>query len=374
MECEIKSMADPRLEKLAKVLVNYSVGVKPGDVTVITGNVIAQPLFNEVLAEVLKAGGHPMTFMNADDLQETSMRYSSEEQLKWISPVEDFLFNKADVLINLRAASNTRVMSAVSPEKQQIQGKARTHLMETYMRRSAEGSFRWTLTNFPCQAYAQDADMSLRDYEDFVYKATFCDKDDPVAEWQRIHDEQEVLVQWLKGKKTVTVKSPNADLTLSIDGRTFVNSDGTKNMPSGEIFTGPVEDSCNGWVKFTYPVVTAGREIEGVYLEFKDGKVVKATAEKNEDFLLSEIDIDEGARYLGEFAIGTNYGIKKFTKSILFDEKIGGSFHMALGAGYPETGSVNKSSIHWDMICDIRTDSEIRVDGELLYKDGAFQI
>jgi aminopeptidase len=233
---------------------------------------------------------------------------------------------------------------------------------------------RWVITRYPCPAFAQEADMSLSDYADFVYAACFCDKDDPVAEWQRVHDEQQEVVDWLKGRKIVTVKSPNADLTLSIEGRTFENSDGKNNMPSGEVFTGPVEDSCNGWVEFTYPAITGGREVDGVRLEFKDGKVVKATAKKNEEYLISQLDSDEGSRYLGEFAIGTNYGIQKFTKSILFDEKIGGSFHMAVGAGYPETGSKNKSSIHWDFICDVRKDSEIRVDGDLLYKDGAFKI
>ena len=163
-------------------------------------------------------------------------------------------------------------------------------------------------------------------------------------------------------------------LTLSVEGRTFINSDGKHNMPSGEVFTGPVEDSANGWVRFTYPAVHGGREVEGIELAFEDGKVVKATAKKNEDYLLQMLDIDDGARYLGEFAIGTNFGIQKFTKNILFDEKIGGSFHMAVGAGYPDTGSQNKSAIHWDMICDMRDGGEIWVDGEQLYKDGAFVI
>ncbi len=367
-------MTDPRLSKLADVLVNYSVKVQPGDWVLITGDIVAEPLINEVLGYVLKAGGNPTTMIGSDNLAETSYLYSGEEQLKWVSPVEKLVFDEADVLISLRASGNTRALNAVDPKKQQIRGLARSGLMETYMRRSAEGSFRWTLTNYPCLAYAQEADMSLRDYEDFVYKATFTDQDDPVAEWQKVHNEQQRLVDWLVGKKSVTVKSPNADLSLSIEGRTFINSDGTHNMPSGEIFTGPVEDSVNGWVKFTYPAITSGREVEGVHLEFKDGKVVNASAEKNEAFLLSQLDSDEGARYLGEFAIGTNYGIDRFTKSILYDEKIGGSFHMAVGAGYPETGSVNKSAIHWDFICDVREDSEIRVDGELFYKDGKFQV
>jgi len=214
--------------------------------------------------------------------------------------------------------------------------------------------------------------MSLNAYTDFVYQATFADQPDPVARWQEVHQTQQRLVDWLSGKQQVTVKGPHVDLSLSIAGRTFINSDGKKNMPSGEIFTGPVEDSANGWVHFTYPAIRGGREVEGVRLEFTDGKVVGATAEKNEDYLISQLDIDEGARYLGEFAIGTNYGIDRFTKSILFDEKIGGTFHIAVGAGYPETGSLNKSSLHWDFICDMRTESEIRVDGELFYQNGRF--
>jgi aminopeptidase len=216
--------------------------------------------------------------------------------------------------------------------------------------------------------------MSLREYEDFVYGATFVDHDDPVAKWQEVHDEQQRMVDWLEGKNEVVVRGPNADLTLSIAGRPFINSDGKKNMPSGEIFTSPRETSANGWIRFTYPAIRGGREVEGVYLEFKEGKVVKATAEKNEEYLISQLDSDEGARYLGEFAVGTNYGIKRFTKSILFDEKIGGSIHLAVGSGFPETGSENISAIHWDFICDMQDDSEILVDGTLFYKNGQFKV
>jgi aminopeptidase len=360
--------------KLAELLVNYSTKIQPEDWVLVRGDMIAEPLIAEVVAAVVRAGGRPTIVVSSDGISEAFLREADEATLKWISPVEELLFNQMDVLISIRATSNTRNLNGIDPEKERIQAVARRSLMETYMRRSAEGSLRWVGTQFPCPAYAQEADMSLREYENFVYAATFTDRDNPAAEWRRIHDEQQRVVDWLRGKKIVTVKSPNADLTLSIEGRTFINSDGTKNMPSGEVFTGPVEDSANGWVRFTYPAIRNGREVDGVYLEFKDGKVVKATAEKNEAYLLSQLDSDPGARYLGEFAIGTNYGIQQFTKSILFDEKIGGSFHMAVGAGYPETGSVNKSSIHWDFICDVRRDSEIRVDGELLYKDGQFQI
>ena len=197
---------------------------------------------------------------------------------------------------------------------------------------------------------------------------------DPIKCWQEVHDRQQRLVEWLKGKRQVVVHGPNSDLTLSIAGRTFINCDGKENMPDGEIFTGPVENSVNGWVRFTYPAISGGREVEGVEFEFKDGKVIAARAKKNEDYLISQLDSDAGSRYLGEFAIGTNYGIRRFTKSILYDEKIGGSFHMAVGAGFPETGSLNESSIHWDFICDMRDNSEILVDGELFYKNGEFQV
>ncbi len=367
-------MKDPRLIKLADLLVNYSVKIQPKEWVLISSHMVAEPLTSEVVRAVLQAGGYPQVLMFSDDIEEYNIKYASDDQLDWVSPAAKMLYEQADVLIALRASSNTRNMAGIDPKKQQRLAQARQELMQIYMERSASGDLKWTLTNFPCSAYAQDADMSLTDYEDFVYGATYCDQDDPVAEWQRIHDEQQKVVDWLKGKKQVTVKSPNADLTLSIEGRTFINSDGGHNMPSGEVFTGPVEDSANGWVEYTYPAIEQGKEVDGIRLEFKDGKVVKATAEKNEEFLLAMLDSDEGSRYLGEFAIGTNYGIQKFTKSILYDEKIGGSFHMALCAGYPETGSKNVSAIHWDMICDIRQDSEIRVDGELLYKDGKFMI
>ncbi|MBT3389467.1 MAG: aminopeptidase [Chloroflexi bacterium] len=367
-------MADPRMTKLAELLVNYSVEIKPGDWVMVRGDVAAEPLVAEVVRQVVRAGGKPTVLLNSDAIEEAFLREASPKILGWVSPVNEMLYEQADVLMALRATSNTRALTGIDPQKERIRAVANRGLTETYMRRSAAKELRWVGTQYPCPAYAQEADMSLSEYEDFVYAATFCDCDDPVAEWKRVHDEQQKIVDWLAGRKIVTVKSPNADMTLSIEGRTFINSDGKKNMPSGEVFTGPVEDSANGWVAFNYPAIRGGREVEGVRLEFKDGKVIQASAKKNEAYLLTQLDSDEGARYLGEFAIGTNYGITHFTKSILYDEKIGGSFHMAVGAGYPETGSVNKSSIHWDFICDIRNDSEIRVDGELLYKDGQFAI
>jgi len=367
-------MGDPRLENLAKILVNYSTEVKPGDWVVVRSSTLALPLANEVVRHALREGAHINVMLDDDQLTEITLAESTDAQLEWISPMETLLIDNIDVLIRLDASNNTHALSAIDPAKQRLQRQSRREMMQTYMQRAADGELRWVITNFPCNAFAQDADMSLSDYEDFVFAATFADQPDPVQSWQEIYDMQQHKIDWLKGKKEVKLRSPNCDLTLSVEGRTFINSAGRNNMPSGEIFTGPVEDSANGWVKFTYPAVSQGREVEGVELELKDGKVVNASATKNEKLLLTMLDSDPGARYLGEFAIGTNYGIKKFTKNILYDEKIGGSFHMALGAGYPETGSVNKSSIHWDMICDIQKESEILVDDKLFYKDGEFVI
>ena len=214
----------------------------------------------------------------------------------------------------------------------------------------------------------------MSDYADFVYSATFADREDPVAEWEGFHKRQQVIVDCLERKKELTAQGPHLELTMSIEDRLFVNSDGKKNMPDGEVFTGPVEDSVNGWIEFTYPAIYMGREVEDVRLEFKDGKVVKASATKNEATLLSQLEVDAGARYVGEFAIGTNDGITQFTKNMLFDEKMGGTVHMALGASIQETLGKNESAIHWDMLCDMTEDSEIRADGELLYKDGKFVI
>ncbi len=367
-------MTDPRVLRLARLLTNYCVSVQPGDRVLILGSYPAMPLVKETYRQVLRAGGQPMVQMQDDEFQEILYNEASDEQLQFVPEPVKLASETFECRINIRGASNTRLLSNVEPQKQRLRQLAFKDLMEIFMQRSAAGQLRWTGTLYPTNAFAQEADMSLDDYEDFVYGACHADKDDPVAEWLKVSREQQRLVDWLKGKDKVRVQGPNADLSLSIAGRTFINSDGKCNMPSGEIFTGPVEDSVNGWVRFTYPAIVAGREIAGIELTFEDGKVVKATAAKNEPFLLSALDSDEGARYLGEFAVGTNYGIDRFTKNILYDEKIGGTIHMAVGAGYPETGSKNKSAVHWDMICDMRDGSQLWVDDELFYENGHFKV
>ncbi|MEW5873074.1 MAG: aminopeptidase [Chloroflexota bacterium] len=367
-------MSDVRRKNLAKILIHYSLGVKPGDWVIVSGDLVAAPLINDLVEQILLAGGHVDTVFASDEIMGTELRVATEEQLRWTSPLISFAAEHVDAFIELFGASNTRSLSRIDPAKQRARKQGQRPYLETFMRRYAEGKLRWVGSQQPCQAFAQEADMSLRDYEDFVYKSTFADQEDPVAHWLKMRDEQERLVQWLKGKQEVAVRGPHADLRLSIEGRAFINECGENNMPGGEIFTSPVEDSAQGWVEFTYPAITGGREVEGIRLEFEAGKVVRASAEKNQDYLLTMLETDEGSRFLGEFAIGTNYGIQEFTKNILFDEKIGGSMHMALGRGFPEAGGQNHSAIHWDMICDMQKESEIVVDGEVFYKDGKFRV
>jgi aminopeptidase len=367
-------MSDPRREKLAQILVNYSLGVKPDEWILVKGHWIAEPLIAEVVKEIVRAGAHPTVELDSERVEEAILGNANEEQLKWVSPLYVQAIENAQGLIYILANQNTRHLSSIPPEKQRIQAVAMHEKSLKGFARQQTGEFRFSGTQYPCQAFAQEASMSLTEFEDFAYSAAYANRDDPIGEWSKLHDRQQHLVDWLAGKKEVVIHSPDADVRFSIEGRTFINSDGKYNMPSGEIYTGPVEDSVEGTVLFSFPGITNGKEVEGIRLEFRKGKVVKATALKNEPFLLEMLEVDEGARYLGEFGIGTNYGITRFTKSMLYDEKMGGTIHLALGGGYPESGSKNESSIHWDLLCDMRQDSEIRVDGELFYKDGKILI
>ena len=367
-------MSDERIMRLARLLVDYSVDVQPGDRVVVVSEPAAASLVLPVYERILERGGHPDVSLTLPGMEEAYFRTATAGQLAFVSPVQKLYFEEYEALISIRAATNTRELSGIDPARQAERQQAMAPIRQIYMERAAIGEFKWNGTLFPTDASAQEADMSLRDFEDFVYGACFCDLEDPVAAWEKVHHDQARIIAWLDGHKHVRILGPNAELELSIEGRTFANSDGHHNMPSGEVFTGPVEDSANGWVRFTYPAITQGREVEGVELRFEEGRVIEATAKKNEAFLHQMLDTDAGARYLGEFAIGTNFGIRRFTKSILFDEKIGGTFHIAVGAGYPETGGKNRSAIHWDMICDMHHGGEIWVDGDLLYKNGGFVI
>ncbi len=367
-------MSDQRRRKLAELLVNYSTEVQPGDWVGILGEFGSLPILRDVYEAVIDAGGHPSLLIGDEQMQRHFLRHASDEQMKWIDPGLKRYTDEGDVYIRIGAPENTRAMSNISASRMQAWRAAQSEILQTRLERAARGEFRWVGALYPTQASAQEANMSFEEYEDFVYGACFCEADDPAAEWRKLSEMQQHKVDYLSGKDRIQLRGPNIDLELSIAGRAFINSDGKRNMPSGEIFTGPVEDSVKGWVRFSYPAIVGGRAVSGIELKFVDGVVSDARAEMNQDLLLAQLDTDAGARYLGEFAIGTNFGIDRFTGMILYDEKIGGTVHMAIGMGYPETGSRNKSAVHWDMICDMREDSEILVDGELFYRNGQFVV
>lgn len=367
-------MMDPRVETMARILVDYSVDVQPGQFVRIEGTPDGAPLILAIYRRVLQRGGNPWLRLTLDEAAEIFYKLAGDAQLDFVPKVTAQLVEELDVSIGVWTDSNTKALTNVDPAKQARAAAARRPISERFLERAANKELKWVGTAYPTQAYAQDAEMSLSEFEDFLYGAALVHEPDPIAAWQQVSRDQQKLVDWLTPREQVRLVGPDTDLSLSIKGRMWVNCDGHENFPDGEVFTGPIEDSVNGHVRFSYPATEGGREVEDVRLWFENGKVVKATAAKNEEFLLAMLDTDEGARYLGEFAFGTNPGIQRFTKNILFDEKIGGTVHMAVGTGYPETGSLNRSAIHWDMICDLRQGGEVWVDGQLFARDGKFQI
>jgi len=364
-------MKDPRIEKYADVLLNYCIGLKKDQLICLRGSSLAEPLILELYKAALLKGAHPYTRVMLQGLQEIYFKYSSERQLKFITPIQKYELNNSDAMVAVMSSFNTKELTNIDPRKQAVSHMAGRKLMEKTMRRSAEGKFSWVGCLYPTNAAAQDAGMSLSDYEDFVFKACLLDKKDPVAEWKKISRYNSRLIKYLSKKKEIRIVAPDTDLTFNVKGRKWINCDGKNNFPDGEVFTAPVEKSANGYIRYSFPAVYNGREVEDVRIEFKNGKAVKATAAKGEDFLNAMLDMDPGARYLGESAIGTNFGIKSFTKNTLFDEKIGGTVHFALGMAYPETGK-NRSALHWDMVCDLRKNGAMYADGQLFFKNGKF--
>jgi aminopeptidase len=367
-------MKDPRVTGLARVLTEYSLEIKPGQVCLIQGASAAEPLMQAIYEEVLDAGAHPIVDMSMEGAQAAFFAKASDEQLQWVAPPIQWAMENADARVRILSETNTRELSAVPPERQQLRQKAMHPLMQSMMERSASGELRWNVTLFPTNAYAAEARMSLADYEDFYYRACLTDQDDPVAAWRQAAAETNRLAEWIEGREEVVIEGPGTNLKLNVAGRHFKPADGKYNLPDGEFFTGPVEDSAEGEITFHLPASYNGREVAGVRFRFEAGKVVDATAERGEDFLHTVLDTDEGARRLGELGIGTNFGITEGTGEILLDEKIGGTVHLAIGASYPETGGVNESAVHWDMICDLRRGGSITVDGEVLQQDGRFVI
>ena len=367
-------MRDPRVANLAKILVGYSTAVKEGDTVAIDGESPAEPLLAAIYEEVLLAGGHPILQMSIEGQEALYYKNASDRQLDWISPTSRWTAENADVRISVGASTNPRELSAIPPERQQRRSQATGDLMAKVMERSAAGTYRWCYTLFPTAAYAAEAEMSRIDYEDFYFSACLAVDGDPLSNWKHASEETRRLTEWINGREEVHVTAPGTDIKLGIAERTFVGSVGRHNMPDGEFFTGPIEDSIEGEVTFHLPAVLRGREVAGVRLRFEAGKVVDASAERGEDYLIKLLDTDDGSRRLGELGIGTNYEIDRGTREVLLDEKIGGTVHMALGRSYPETGGVNESAVHEDMVCDLRQGGKITVDGEDLQVDGKFVV
>ncbi len=379
-------MRDPRLDKLAGVLVEYSTRVKAGDDVAIIAEPHAMAFVEAVYEAALGAGGNPYYVARCDALTEILVARGHAGQIAHTPTILRHMAETADVRIVAWAEPNTKYLSRHDPAKVALIEQARRPIMKTVLDRAAKGQMRWVGTQYPVQSAAQDAEMSLRQYEDFVYRAGLLHLPDPVGAWGRIHERQERVREHLQGRRLIRFRVPatehddGTDLRVDVSKATWINCAGHENFPDGEVFAGPT--GVDGHVCFNYPAVYHGREVHGVRLAFRDGRVVDATARKGEDFLHQMLDQDAGARVLGEIAIGTNYEIREFTRNTLFDEKIGGTFHAAVGAGYPESGSTNESGLHWDMVCDLRPrpgaggastgGAVIEADGEAILRDGRF--
>lgn len=365
-------MVDERLKRLARLLVDYSLSLKERDAFLIQGNEVTIPLIKEVYKEALLRGANPDVRVQVEELQEILYKYGTDEQIKYVSPVIQCSNEKYNATLRIGGSMHSRPLAGVDPAKISSLEASRRKLNASEQRRTLDGSLRWCLTYMPTVAGAMEANMSLTEYEDFVFAACFADKEDPVSEWNKLKAEQQKIIDFLKLKDVIRIVAEDTDLTLRVGGRTWVNSCGTTNMPSGEVYTGPVEDSLNGCIRYSFPAIRSGVQVEDIRLVFENGRVVKAEAKRGKEYLDAMLAMDEGSCYAGEFAFGTNYGIQRFTNNILFDEKIGGTIHIALGAAYPVTGSRNESGLHWDMLCDMRNGGEVYADGELIYKNGKF--
>jgi len=365
------------VEKLAILATEYCVPVSEGKKIGVIGNVVATPLIQQLYKHTLLKGGHPVPHLrlrDLDGLEELLFTYGTDKQITFVSPFLRFFYSEIDAIIQIFAETNTKRLTNVPPTKLKQHAASQREIVEIRAKRLLKPG-GLAIIPYPTQAFAQEAEMSLFEYQDFIAKACFLDKKDPVKEWKDLSKMQENVVKRLNKAKNMRFVGEDTDLKLNVEGRKWFNCDGHVNMPDGEVFTCPIENSAQGQIRFTYPGIYTemGREVTDIILTFKNGEVVKAEAEKGEDFLKEIIKTDEGAKRIGELAIGTNKGIDKFTKNILFDEKMGHCMHLALGlAPIPhETGGKNQSSIHWDLLKDMRT-GEIYADNELIYEKGKF--
>jgi aminopeptidase len=365
-------MTDPRVERLAGLLVDYSLGLREGKVLRIDSLEAGSPLVLALYSVALRAGALPYTNVMLSGLGETLLHHGSDEQLTYLSPVQWEEIEQLDALVTIWSETNTRALSRVDPTRHAAYIAAQRKLSNRRWERISSGEMSWCGTLYPTNAHAQEAEMSLAEYEDFVFTACHVHEDDPAAHWRKVSAELGARAAELGSVRELRIVGPDTNLRLGVEGRSWLAADGRYNMPDGEVFTSPVETETEGEIRYTFPAVYHAREVEDVRLRFEGGRVVQAEAARGNDYLQSLLEMDPGARVLGELAFGLNYEIDRFTRNILFDEKIGGTMHLALGSGFPQTGGQNTSGLHWDMICDLRHEGEVYADGELIWKNGRF--
>jgi aminopeptidase len=364
---------DSRVARLGELIVSYSLELERGQILRVDVPPVAAPLAIELYRAALRAGGHPYANVELEQLPEILVKKGNDDQLEFLSPIAAAEIEFVDAIVTVWAESNTRALSRVPPERHQRLIASSRRLAKRRWERIAAGELRWCGVVFPTAAHAQDAEMSLDEYEQFVFRACHVEgTEDPVAHWNGVSDELHRRAEVLGEAREIRIVGPDTDLRLGVEGRKWQPADGRYNMPDGEVYTSPHEAATEGEIRFTFPALFRGREVEDIRLRFEGGKVVAAEAARGLEFLEALLEVDDGARRLGEVAFGLNYEIDRFTNNTLFDEKIGGTMHVALGSAFEELGGRNTSALHWDLVCDLRADGEVYADGELVWQAGRF--
>jgi aminopeptidase len=366
-------VTDPRIERLAALLVDYSLELREGDMLLVEAFDVAGPLVVALHRAAIERGANPYAHISLEGLDEILVAEGTDEQLTFVSDIQRQEIEAVDAVVTIWGRLNTRAFTRLDPARQALLLKGRRELRNRLWDRIDAGEAKWVGTLMPTNAHAQDAGMSLREFEAFAFGACHVLGDeDPAEHWRGVSRELTGRAEELAHARELRIVGPDTDLTVVVEGRTWEAADGRLNMPDGEIFTSPVEDGTEGEIRFTLPAIFNGRAVEDVRLRFEGGRVVHAEAARGEDYLRSLLDLDDGARRLGEAAFGLNYEIDRFTGDILFDEKIGGTMHLALGSSFKQLGGLNESGLHWDLICDLREEGQVYADGELIWRAGAF--
>ena len=357
-------MIDLRTQKLAKLIVNYSVFVKPGEKVVISGMEEAKDFVVALYKEVILRGAHPILRFRPSGISQFFYKHANEEQIKKFPDEFDYIVKNAQKYIGISTENNTRELTNCDSKKMTMREKI-VHPISDYIVNEKPKIYRCSV-GFPCMALAQEAEMSLTEYENFLYAACLQD-------WRKLGEKIDKILNCFRKGKKVWLIGEGVDLKFEINGKQAKADKGEENMPGGEVFMAPIRESLNGWIKFDYPAIRNGKEVTDIYLKFENGKVIESKASKNEDFLKQMLATDENASYVGEFGIGCNPKVNKFTKDLLFDEKIGGTIHLALGMAYKENGGGNDSGIHWDIVKDMHK-AKIVLDGKVVQEKGKWKI